>query len=182
MYHVTVALVVLTVGIGLMARGASWRDRFRLIAVALLIPAAGLALARPDRDDWLRLANGGEWGFLADEWRGALANGHWAAGAWCWTTPWVAGPLVLVGLWRTLARGRNSRRTGRPPLAWLITGASVGTILAVGARPLAPGSLALAAVGAILSVFGVADLVLALIERIELKPPEPGPSGIPRVR
>jgi hypothetical protein len=47
---------------------------------------------------------------------------------------------------------------------------------------LASGSLALAAVGSILSVFGVADLVLVLIERIELKPPEPGPSGVPRVR
>jgi hypothetical protein len=182
MFHVAIALVVLIVAVGLMARGASWRDRARLIAVAVLIPAAGVVAARPDRDDWLRLANGGEWGFLSDEWRGALASGHWAAGAWCWTNPWVAGPLLLVGLWRTLVRGRNSRRTGRPPLAWLIAFASVGTILAVGARPVAAGSLALAAVGALLSVFGVADLVLALIERIELKPPEPGPSGVPRVK
>lgn len=180
MTHVTIAVVVLTVAVGLMARGASWRDRFRLIVVAVLIPAVGIVAARPDRDDWLRLASGGEWGFLSDEWRGALANGHWADGAWCWTTPWVAGPLLLVGLWRTVARGRKSRRTGRPPLAWLIFAASVGTILAVGARPLASGSLALAAVGAILSVFGVADLVLALIERIELKPPEP--AAVPRVK
>jgi hypothetical protein len=180
--HVTIALVVLTVTVGLMTRRASWRDRARLIAVAVLIPVAGVVAARPDRDDWLRLANCGGWGFLSDEWRGALASGHWAAGAWCWTSLWVAGPLLLVGLWRTLARGRNSRRTGRPPLAWLIAAASVGTILAVGARPLASGSLALAAVGVILSVFGIADLVLALIERIELKPPDPGPSGVPRVK
>src|SRR5262249_4585765 len=175
MHHVTIAVAALTVAVGLMARRASWRDRARLLAVAVLIPAAGVAAARPHWDDWLRLANGGEGGVLADEGRGAIANGHWTAGAWCWTTPWVAGPLLPVGLWRTLARGRNSRRTGRPPLAWLIAAASVGTIPAVGARPLASGSLALAAVGVILSVFGVADLVLALIERIELKPPEPGP-------
>jgi hypothetical protein len=172
----------LTVAVGLMARGASWRDRARLIAVAVLIPAAGVAAAQPDRDAWLRLANGGEWAFLTDEWRGALANGHWASGAWCWTTPWVAGPLLLVGLWRTVARGRKSFWTGRPPLAWLITAAAVGTVLAVGARPIASGSLALAAVGAVLSVFGVADPVLALIERIELKPPEPGQSAAPRAK
>jgi hypothetical protein len=182
MCHVTIALVALTVAVGLMARGASWRDRARLIAVAVLIPAAGVVAARPDRDDWLRLANGGEWGFLSDEWRGALASGNWSAGAWCWTTPWVAGPLILVGMWRTIARGRNSTRTGRPPLAWLITAAGVGCIVAVGARPLASGPLALSAVGSLLSVFGVADLVLALIERIELKPPQPGPSGVPRVK
>jgi hypothetical protein len=89
---------------------------------------------------------------------------------------------MLAGVWRTVARGRNSLRTGRPPLAWLLAAAGVGAIVAVGARPLAAGSLALAAVGSLLSVFGVADLVLALIERIELKPPEPGPSGVPRVR
>jgi hypothetical protein len=180
--HVTMALVVLTVGVGLMTRGATWRDRGMLIAVAVLVPAIGIALAHPDRADWLRLTNGGEWGYLSDEWRGALANGRWADGAWAWTTPWVAGPLLLVGLWRTLARGRNSRAKGRPPLAWLVAVAGVGTILAVGARPLASGSLALATVGSLLSVFGVADLVLALVERIELKPPEPGPSGVPRVR
>ena len=85
-------------------------------------------------------------------------------------------------LWRTIARGRISTKKGRPPLAWLIAGAGVGTILAVGARPLAAGSLALAAVGAFLSVFGMADLILALIERIELKPPEPGPPAVRPVR
>jgi hypothetical protein len=180
--HVTMALVVLTVAVGLMARGASWRDRGRLMAVAFLIPAIGVAAARPGQDDWLRLVNGGEWHALADEWRGALANGHWADGAWCWTTPWVAVPLLLVGLWRAVARGRKGTKNGRPPLAWLVAGAGVGTLAAVGARPLASSSLALAAVGALLSVFGVADLVLALIERIELKPPEPGPSGVPRVK
>jgi hypothetical protein len=46
----------------------------------------------------------------------------------------------------------------------------------------ASGSLALAAVGTLLSVFGVADLILALVERIELKPPDPGPSNVPRVK
>ena len=49
------------------------------------------------------------------------------------------------------------------------------------ARPLASGSLTLAAIGAMLSVFGIADLIQALVERIELKPPETGPSDVPRV-
>jgi hypothetical protein len=180
--HFTMVLVALTVAVGLMARGASWRDRGRLIAVAVLIPAIGVAAARPGQDDWLRVGNGGEWHDLADEWRGAFANGHWADGAWCWTTPWVAVPLMLVGVWRAVARGRKGTKNGRPPLAWLVAGAGVGTLVAVGARPLASGSLALAAVGSLLSVFGVADLVLALVERIELKPPEPGPAPVPRVK
>ena len=88
----------------------------------------------------------------------------------------------LVGLWRAVARGRKGMKAGRPPLAWLIAAAGVGVIAAVGARPLAAGSLAVGAMGTILSVFGVADLVLALVERIELKPPAPGLSGIPRVK
>jgi len=180
--HVALALVVLTIAIGLLARGATWRDRALLMAVAVLFPGVGLALARPDRDDWLRLANGGEWGYLVDEWRVAVISGRWVDGAWCWTTPWVAVPLMAVGLWRTVARGRNSRKTGRPPLAWLVAATAIGSLAAVAARPIAPGSLALAAVGSLLSVFGVADLALALIERIELKPPEPGPAPDPRVK
>jgi hypothetical protein len=180
--HVTVGLAGLTVLVGLMARGAGWRDRLRLIGVAVFIPAAGIVAAQLVSGEWPRLVDGGEWDAVIPEWQVAVHNGEWHAAAWCWTTPWVAGPLILVGLWRTVARGRNGLRKGRPPLAWLLTAAGIGTILAVGARGVVSDSLALAAVGAILSVFGVADLVLALIERIELKPPEPGPPAVSRVR
>jgi hypothetical protein len=180
--QVTLALAVLAVIVGLLARRAPWLDRLRLLGVMIGLPAAGVVAGRLISGTWPPLLEGGDWPAVVSEWQAAVRDDTWNAGAWCWTTPAVVGPLVLVGLWRTLARGRNSLRTGRPPLAWLIAGAGVGTIIAVGARPIAPGSLALAAVGAILSVFGVADLVLVLIERIELKPPEPGPSGVPRVR
>jgi hypothetical protein len=179
--HVTIIVALTGVVVGLLARGVPWRDRTRLFAVALLIPAAGIVLAHSGRDDWLRLANGGEWGYLADEWRAAVTRGQWTEGAWCWTTPWIVVPLVLVGLWRTIARSRKSLTTGRPPLAWLTAASFLGSIVAIGARPIAEGSLALAAAGSLLSVFGLADVILVLKERIELKPPEPGPSVVPRV-
>jgi hypothetical protein len=175
MQHIAAGLAILTVVVGLLGRGAGWRDRVRLVAVALLIPASGVAAARLVLGEWPLLVERGEWIAVPAEWQSATRDGKWHSAAWCWTTPWVAVPLILVGLWRTVIRGWKGLKKGRPPLAWLITAASVGVIVAVGARPLAPGSLALAAVGSLLSVFGVADLVLALIERIELKPPEPGP-------
>lgn len=181
--QVMLGVTVLTVVVGMMARGVGWRDRGRLILVAVVIPAAGVAGARLVVGQWPRLLEGGEWDAVVPEWQTAFRDGNWRTGAWCWTTPWVAGPLLFVGLWRTIARGWNSMKKGRPPLAWLITVAGIGTILAVGARPVVGGdSLALATSSVLLSVFGVSDLILALIERIELKPPEPGPAAVPRVK
>src|SRR5262249_6890734 len=104
------------------------------------------------------------------------------AGGWCWASTWVAVPLVLLGIYRTIARGRRHARRGEAPLAWLVTVAAVGAILALSNRPSNAGSLALVAVGVMLSVFGVADAVQAVIERFQLEPPAPGPSNVPRVR
>ena len=180
--HVTLALAALSILVALFARRVSWRDRARLIMVAVVIPALGVVAARLASGDWPRLLDGGEWNSLVAQWQSALRDGTWDAGAWCWTTPWVAGPLVLVGVWGAVARGRKGMKKGRPPLAWLVAAAGLGAIVALGARPIAAGSMALAAVGAILSVFGVADLILALVERVQLEPPEPGPSNVPRVK
>lgn len=179
--QVTIGLIAATVVAGLLAGGAGWCDRARLIAVAVVIPATGVVGFRLHHGDWPDLLAGGKWGSLFAEWQAAVRDGSWDSGAWSWTTPWVAGPLVLVGLWRTVARGIKGWHRGRPPLAWLITVTAVGALLAVGARPAAADSLVLAAFGAMLSVFGVADLMLALIERIRLESPEPGPVAVPRV-
>ena len=180
--HVTLLVATAAVLVGVGSRAGSWVDRARLVAVVLLIPACGFVAARLVRGEWPRLLEGGEWGSVTTEWRAAVQSGTWDAGAWCWAPGIVCAPLMAIGLWRTLARGRKQLRAGRPPLAWLVTAAGVSAVAAVGARPIASGSLALAALGAILSVFGVFDLAMAVIERFQLQPPEPGPSDVPRVR
>jgi hypothetical protein len=180
--HVTLALAVLTVPVGFAARSAPWTDRLKLFSVAIGLPAAGLVAARLTRGEWPRLLDGGDWPAVAAEWRVAFRDQTWQDTARYWAVDWLVAPLLLVGLWRVVARGRKGIKTGRAPLAWLIAAAGVGVIVAVGARTVAAGSMAVGAVGSILCVFGVADLVLALVERIELKPPEPGPSDVPRVR
>jgi hypothetical protein len=180
MRHVTLALAFSSVVVGLLTRRSAWLDRLKLAAITIGIPAAGLVAFRIVHSEWPRLLEGGNWPAVSSEWKNAIATGEWESGAWVWTLPWVVVPLILIGFWRTIARGRNEIKNGRPPLPWLLTIASLGAMVALGARPIASGSLALAAVGALLSVFGVADLVQALVERIELKPPEP--SGLARVK
>src|SRR5262249_31122304 len=45
LWHLTAAVTVLAVAVGLTVRRAPWRDRLRLIGVVLLLPAAGVAAA-----------------------------------------------------------------------------------------------------------------------------------------
>lgn len=180
--HVTLALAFLMIPVGLAARKIPWADRVKLVAVAVGPPAVGLLAARLIRGDGPRLFDGGDWRAVGTEWQAAIQNGTWQETVRAWAPEWAVLLLLALGLWRTLARGRASVKAGRPPLAWLIAAAGLGVLIAVGARPLASGSLAVLAVGSVWCVFGVADLVLAVVERIELRPPEPGPSSVPRVR
>lgn len=168
--QVTMALVALTTVVAFLGPG-TWLDRLKLFAVVIGGPAAGIAAARLIHGEWPRLLEGGDWPAVASEWRTSIADGTWAASSWCWTNVWLAGTLVLIGLWRTIARGRHEWLQGQPPLAWLIAVASVGAFVALNGRLLATGSLALAGIGAILTVFCIADLIQAMVERIELKPP-----------
>jgi hypothetical protein len=170
--HVTMAVVAFATVFGFLGAG-TWLDRLKLIAVVVGGPAAGIVAARLIHGDWPRLLEGGDWPSVISEWRTTLSDGTWAAGSWCWTTAWFAATLVLIGLWRTIARGRREWQQGLPPMACLIAVASIGAVAALNGRLLATGSLALAGVMAVLSVFGIADLIQALVERIELKPPEP---------
>ena len=179
--HLTIAVTALAFLLGNLGRTDTWSDRLKLVGVTIVIPMAGLIAARLVRGDWPRMWAGGDWGQLFNEWKDAIDSGSWKTGVWCWTLPWVCVPLVLFGLWRALARGRKQYQLGRAPVGWLLFIASFSTLVALGARPIASGSLALAAVGAILSVFGIADLILSIVERIALDPPEPGPSDVPHV-
>lgn len=180
--HLMLGLAAVAVIVGFTARGATWSDRAKLVGVALAPPVAAAIAFRLVHGDWPRLLEGGDWGAVIDEWKGAFAAGDWHAGGWCWASTWVAVPLVLLGIYRTVARGRRQARRGEAPLAWLVTVTAVGAILALSNRPGSSGSLALVAVGVMLSVFGVADMAQAVVERFQLEPPQPGPSSVPRVR
>ena len=117
---------------------------------------------------------GGDWLAVVSEWRTALQDHTWTNGTWIGFTPWLAVSLVGIGLWRTGARGWREWKQSRAPIAWPLGVAGISLLAALGARPIGSGSLALAAIGALLTVFGIADLIQALVERIELKPPIPG--------
>jgi hypothetical protein len=180
--HVTLAMVALAFLAGLCARSATWLDRLRLLGATVGVPAVALLAGQLARGEpATRILDGGAWSDAVGEWRAAIASDRWSAGVWAWPAPLVVASLMVLGLFRTVVRGWKELRQGRPPTAWLLTVASLGVFIAVGARPLASGSLALAAAGALLAVFGIADMILALVERIELRPPEPGPSNVPRV-
>ena len=152
--------------------------RLKMLLVWIGVPAAVLGAWRVATGTWPVTWDAAAWPALGDEW----SSDGWAEAAWCWTTPWVAVPLLAVGIWRTAARGLKQWRAGEAPLGWLVGLAGLATIIALTPRPVGRDSLTLAAMGALLSVFAVADLGLAAVERIELKPPPPGPSDIPRVR
>ena len=142
------------------------------------MPAAVVGARRLTTGAWPVTWDAAAWSALGGEWR----SDGWAAAAWCWTTPWVVVPLLGFGLYRTAARGLKQWRAGDAPLGWLVGLAGLAAVAALTPRAVGRDSLALAAVGALLSVFAVADFGLAMIERIELKPPPPGPSDVPRVR
>lgn len=172
MRQIMILLAVSSLVVGLMAKSPSWLDRIRLLTVTILPPAASICAFKIIYGEWPRLLEGGNWHAVPAEWSEAIHDWRWGLGAWAWTVPPIVATLILIGIWRTIARGRQEWGSGQAPAAWLMTVATVGALAAVGARPLAPDSLVLAAAGALLTVFGIADQLLAIKERFELRPPE----------
>jgi len=94
----------------------------------------------------------------------------------------VSFALMLIGLWRTIGRGFRQRKRGELPVAWLIsltTAILLVTLLPVSSATFHP--VGLLWLGIVLSVFGVADLLLLLFEQLALPAPQTGPSDVPRV-
>ncbi|MBO0698976.1 MAG: hypothetical protein J2P46_11325, partial [Zavarzinella sp.] len=139
--QVTIGLAVLSTTVGLRARSIPWGDRARLLGVVIGLPLAGIGAARLVHGHWPPLVEGGDWPGVVSEWQTAIREGSWSDGAWCWADRWIVGGLVVIGLWRTIARGWKEWKRGRPPLAWLIAAGGLGAMVALGARPLAPSSL-----------------------------------------
>ena len=167
--HIAIGVMALSAVVGLLSQ-AKWLNRIWLVFVTLAIPAACLTKLGMD-DQWRHVLVGGDWLAVVSEWRTALQDHTWTNGTWIGFTPWLAVSLVGIGLWRTGARGWREWRQSRAPIAWPLGVAGISLLAALGARPIGSGSLALAAIAALLTVFGIADLIQALVERIELKPP-----------
>lgn len=176
--HLIVALTLLAGPVGCLGRSVTPPARLKLLLLWVGVPAGVVGTWRLATGAWPLTWDGEAWAGLGNEWSSAA----WADAAWCWATPWAAVACLGLGLWRTAARGIKQLRAGDAPLAWLVGFAGLAAVVALTPRPIGPGSLALAAAGALLAVFGVADFGLSVIERIELKPPPPGPSDVPRVR
>jgi hypothetical protein len=180
--HIALGVGLLAFLLGLLAKSATWLDRLKLVGATIGIPAVGILVFRAVHGQTPLIFDGGDWRSIIVEWKAMLANGQFAEGSWAWAVPAVVEVLLVIGVWRTVARGLKEWKAGQPPIAWLVGATCIAAIFALGARPLASGSLALAAASAILCTFGVADVFLAIVERIELRPPEPGPSNVPRVK
>jgi hypothetical protein len=94
---------------------------------------------------------------------------------WGWPSVWLTVPLVLFGLWRSISRGVKELARNKAPLAW---GLTLYALLGVLGTLLHPAEskdvvlLRLASLAVLLSVFGVADFVRGITDRLVLAPPE----------
>jgi hypothetical protein len=94
---------------------------------------------------------------------------------WAWPDIWVAGLLMVWGCWRSIRRGWGLWAIGQPPMAWVLLWYGVLTLLATALHsgPTDNASvLALAGLSVLLAVFGVADVIRGIMERLILAPPQ----------
>lgn len=161
-YWIVIAIALAGAGCAARVVGRHWRDRVGA-AFLVLAPAIGMLIrfGQPQPAAWQTWTT---------EWRDSIECGTWSNAAWVWGPMLVSVALVAWGAWRALARGR--KQLGQVPLAWITLFGTISMIATLGASSTAPDSLCLAAAGAILTAFGFGDTVLALVERIELRPPE----------
>jgi hypothetical protein len=181
------SFVLLTLGGALAARlshkktTAAWL----WLIVGLVAPAAGYGLASLFTSVQPEYAvNGTRWDACFDDLSAWISRPDRMSRCegWCWTTSSLVLPLMLIGLWRTIARGFRQRKRGELPVAWLITLAAamlLASLLPVSSESLRP--VGLLWLGIVLSVLAVADLLLLLYEQLALPAPQTGPSDVPRV-
>jgi hypothetical protein len=94
---------------------------------------------------------------------------------WAWPSLWLMVPLMAWGLWRTLTRGWSDFKKFRAPISWLLTAYALACALGAALREddsLSAHVVALATVAVLLAVFGVADFIRGIGERLILLPPE----------
>jgi hypothetical protein len=94
---------------------------------------------------------------------------------WAWPAVWAVLPLMLWGLWCTLARGWRELAARRPPLPWLLTLYAAADLAGAALHPgeaLEAVLLPLASLAVLLAVFGVAEVFRRLTRPLLLPPPE----------
>jgi hypothetical protein len=93
---------------------------------------------------------------------------------WAWPAAWVVLPLLALGLWRAVRRGRKEFTARRPPLAWVLVLYTFAELAGLTLYPRGrPESvlLPLTALALLLAFFGVAELARALTRPLILPPP-----------
>jgi hypothetical protein len=94
--------------------------------------------------------------------------------SWCWPTSGVTVPIMAWGLLRTVWRGWREWKKSLPPTAWLLCIYTAIIFLAVSINSANGEATALeflASWGAILLVFGLAEVFRVISERLVLLPP-----------
>ena len=170
---VAVASVVIATVVA--RRRGAWLDAAQAAAILLVVPAVAVYRA------WPMTFHAGDWSAYALDLAANVPSRLLKDETWCWTMPPVVVGFCALGLWRTMARGRREMKKGEPPLPWLLTTATLATLVVCLSEP-ALGSLILTALGVLLPVFGVADLAQAAVELVQLPAPPTGPSNVLRVK
>ncbi|HYT89770.1 MAG TPA: hypothetical protein VEL76_13765 [Gemmataceae bacterium] len=94
---------------------------------------------------------------------------------WAWPAVWVVLPFLLVGLWLTVRRGSKLLSARRPPLPWVLTLYALVELVGAALHPsaaLTPILLRFASVALLLAIFGIAEIVRAVLRPLVLPPPE----------
>jgi hypothetical protein len=93
---------------------------------------------------------------------------------WCWPNVWLAAPLMVWGLCRSVWRGWRQWKRRLPSTSWLLT---LYTVLVWASLAMDPGDntpnavLPRASLAVLLMIFGIADVFRGISERIILLPP-----------
>lgn len=93
---------------------------------------------------------------------------------WAWPAVWVVLPLLALGLWCSVRRGRKQFAARRPPLAWVLilyAFAVLAGLMLHQRGQLATAVLPLAALAVLLAVFGLAEVMRAVTRPLMLPPP-----------
>jgi hypothetical protein len=165
----------------------SWLNIGAAALLGLVVPAGGVLLAplavrhfrwqqipvQPAIGDpldyWEEVVSTPVEDFQVDAFRPAQLN------QWAWPRGWVVLPLMAWGLWCSFRRGWKQSARRKPPVAWVLT---LFALIELAGACLRPGSeaevplLSLAALAALLSVFGIADVLRGFMEKLVLAPPQ----------
>jgi hypothetical protein len=95
--------------------------------------------------------------------------------SWAWPAAWLVLPLLALGVWCAVSRGLKQFASRRSPLSWVLVLYAVVELVGLGLRPEGLREtvvLPLAALALLFAVFGLAEVLRALVRPLVLPPPE----------